>query len=74
MVPDKICFVALGRNIKDWKATATALEAEYADYGLSIHAVEWHDINHGITALLDAEEGHDAFIYSDWIEAFSLFG
>lgn len=73
-IPDKICFVALGRNAKDWKATAITLESEYADDNLSIHANEWDVINHGIAALLEAEEGQDRFVYSDWIEAFSLFG
>jgi hypothetical protein len=73
-IPDRICFVALGRNVKDWKESAITLESEYADDGLSIHAIEWEDINHGIAALLEAEEGHDASVYSDWIEAFALFG
>lgn len=73
-IPDRICFVALGRNVKDWKATAIIFESEYADDGLSVHAIEWDNINHGIAALLEVEEGQDAFVYSDWIEAFSLFG
>ncbi len=74
VVRDRICFVALGRNVEDWRAMAIELEIEYAEDGLSIHALEWDDINHGVAKLLEVEEGRDATVYRDWLDAFSLFG
>lgn len=73
-VPKHIYFVALGNNAPNWRDVAKELQEEYTDYGLIVHAMEWAAINHGIAQLLDVEEGRDRMVYSDWLEAFALFG
>lgn len=73
-VPENIHFVALGNNASDWRNVATQLEAQYVDYGLVVHAMEWAAISHGIAELLDVEDGRDRAVYSDWLDAFALFG
>ena len=73
-VPDNIYFVALGNNASNWRNVANQLEAQYVDYGLVVHAMEWAAISHGIAELLDIEDGRDRMVYSDWLEAFALFG
>lgn len=73
-LPNTIHFVALGNNTMRLKLEASALQNEYVEHGLQVHVREWEKINHAIMELHNAEEGRDSSVYSDWIEAFSLFG
>jgi len=73
-LPDIIHFVALGNNAKSWQSDASALQEEYSEYGLRVHIREWEQINNGISKLFNIEEGRDSSVYSDWIDAFTLFG
>lgn len=67
-------FIALGHNAINWRNEAHKLEDHYRNFGLKIHTVEWETLNHAISQLLDTEESRDRMIYSDWLEAFALFG
>lgn len=74
-VPATFHFLALGRNMPCGKAIADELLKNYADDGLgNALTCEWDDICKGIVALAGENDGRDAAIYADWIEAFDLFG
>jgi hypothetical protein len=68
-------FVALGRNAPDWKQWKDQLEREFAEAGVRVHAVEWEQVGAGVMALSGATySSRDKAIFSDWLEAFSLYG
>jgi hypothetical protein len=69
-----IHFVALGRNFIGWKAIARKLEADFGNYSLKVHAMEWDQIRDEIAIILKQEDGRDRAVYEDWMEAFALFG
>lgn len=73
-LPDTIHFVALGKNSHKWNDDKERLTANYAKQGLTIHTIEWGTLQRGIVQLQKLATAQDAAVYSDWLEAFALFG
>lgn len=74
-MPDQFHFLALGRNVLGYSEAAARLRDAFLDDGLkSVRTQQWSEVCHGVHELNDAAEGADHAVYSDWIEAFQLFG
>jgi len=73
-LPDKIVFLALGRNSKNWRIDAAELQRDFSNDGLNIAACEWAALTQGIGKLLDGASDGNRAVLSDWIQAFWLYG
>ena len=74
-VPEKLHFLALGRNVSDSQEAAERLKDSFSEEGLvSIQLREWSEVCKGVHGLASAAKGPDRVIYEDWIDAFALFG
>lgn len=68
-------FVALGRNVAGWTSWKDALEKEFAEAKLKVHAVDWKELCAGVMDLLRGDcSSSDKAVFSDWLDAFSLYG
>ncbi len=67
-------FIALGRNVPEWEAWKTQLERDFPASGLIVHAIEWQGVCAAVTALANTGTSGDRAVYSDWIDAFALYG
>ncbi|GFO70033.1 hypothetical protein GMLC_36120 [Geomonas limicola] len=67
-------FLALGRNVPEWKVNARSLEEKFSQWKLRVHTQEWLPLRDCIAKICEQEAGRDRFIYQDWLEALQLFG
>lgn len=67
-------FIALGRNVPEWAAWKKQLELAFSTSDLIVHAVEWQAVCTAVTALASTGTSGDKAVFSDWIDAFALYG
>jgi hypothetical protein len=69
-----IVFLALGRNVPDWRLQADDVESHFADDGVQVLCREWRELMHGLHRLMDLADLQDRRVLADWQDAFKLFG
>jgi len=69
-----IVFLALGRNMPDWRQQADEVELHFDDDGVQVMCREWRELLHGLHRLVDSAGLQDRRVLADWQDAFKLFG
>ncbi len=69
-----IVLLALGRNMPEWRSIKKTLENEFERLGLQVFCCEWEQLLEGVNQPIHQMDGRDARIFSDWLDAFQLFG